>query len=209
MKPDAWAVVVARSGATAKTRLAGTLTVEERSMLAGAMLTDVLRATSRASLAGTVAVLDAAGAIRGPAVVADPGGGLDLAVGAGVRAAVDRGARSVVVLPGDVPLIAVEDVDALLAALGTAPRGVIVATDRHGSGTNALALRPPTVIAPAFGPGSARRHLDAGRAAGARVLRVRWERTALDIDTPADLAELRLRAPGGATGAALGHLRLR
>jgi 2-phospho-L-lactate guanylyltransferase len=78
-----------------------------------------------------------------------------------------------------------------------------VATDRHRTGTNALVLRPPTVIAPLFGPNSGPRHLAAAAAAGASVQLIDRERVALDIDTPADLAELLRRRPGGATAVAL------
>ena len=58
--------------------------------------------------------------------------------------------------------------------------------DRHGSGTNALVLRPPDVIAFAFGRGSRDRHLAAAAAAGAAVIEVMGDLT-LDVDTPDDL----------------------
>jgi len=55
--------------------------------------------------------------------------------------------------------------------------------------TNALLLRPPDALPFAFGVGSLARH----RAAEARGLSPRWcdaPGTALDLDTPADLAAL-------------------
>ena len=42
----------------------------------------------------------------------------------------------------------------------------MIVPDRHGSGTNALLLDPPTVITPAFGPGSFARHAALAAAAG-------------------------------------------
>ncbi len=199
-----WAVVVGRTGPTAKTRLGDALDVADRSALAVAMLTDVLRATSRAGLAGTVAVLDPPTApVDGATVVSDPGGGLDAAVTRGIRAAIAAGARTAVVLAGDLPLLEAEDI-ATLVATAEGPRAVVVATDRHGTGTNALVLRPPDVIAPSFGPDSAARHLAAAVAAVRGSARsVKPHRIALDIDTPDDLDELVRRQPGGATGAAL------
>jgi 2-phospho-L-lactate guanylyltransferase len=134
--------------------------------------------------------------------VHDPGGGLDAAIAAGIRAAVAADARTAVVLAGDLPLLEADDILALVrAAEGT--RAVVIATDRHGTGTNALVLRPPHVIQPAFGPNSAARHRLAAATAGASVRSIELGRVALDIDTPDDLADLMRLQPGGATGAAL------
>jgi 2-phospho-L-lactate guanylyltransferase len=205
--PDAWAVVVARHGPAAKSRLAEVLDPHARSALALAMLRDVVDATGRAGLAGTIAVLDRPAPIVGRVrVVADPEGGLDRAVEAGVLAAVAAGAELVLVLPGDIPLVTARDLQELLRLARSATHTVVVATDRHGTGTNALALRPPGVVAPSFGPGSAERHLAAAVAAGAVAQRVELAGISLDIDTPADLAELARRSPHGATAAALTHV---
>lgn len=204
MTEGVWAVVVGRTGPTAKTRLGETLTAEERSALAVAMLTDVLRAASGAGLGGTIAVLDPPTAtVDGVTIIPDPGGGLDVAVATGLRAASEAGARTAVVLAGDLPLLTPDDIVRLMAA-AIGPRAVVVATDRHGTGTNALVLRPPDAVAPSFGPDSAARHLAAAAAAvGGSARGMKPYSVALDIDTPEDLAELVRRQPGGATGAAL------
>ncbi len=206
-----WAVVVARLGPTAKSRLAPALVVEERSALAVAMLLDVLQACADAALGGTVAVIEKpdllpTGGAAGAFVLLDPRRGLNAAVQIGLHAAVGAGAGAAIVLPGDVPLVGPDDLFALLAATRDAGRAVVVATDRAGTGTNALLLRPAPVIPPSFGPGSAARHLAAGLETGAVARRVERPRLALDVDTPADLAELGLRRPGGATGAMLRRL---
>lgn len=202
----AWAVVVARHGPEAKSRLAEVLDPEERSALALAMLADVVGAASQAGLDGTIAVLDRPAPIAGVRVVPDPDGGLDRAVEAGVFAAAHAGAEIVLVLPGDIPLVSPHDLRELLDLVRSETRTVVVATDRHGTGTNALALRPPGVVAPAFGPGSAERHLAAAVAAGAVARRVELAGISLDIDTPMDLADLVRRSPRGATAAALARL---
>ena len=82
-----------------------------------------------------------------------------------------------------------------------------VAPDRVGQGTNALALRPPDVIAPEFGPRSARRHLALARRAGVAACLVRLPTLAFDVDTPDDLARLRRYRPQGETGGLLATLR--
>ena len=80
----------------------------------------------------------------------------------------------------------------------------MIVPDRHGSGTNALLLDPPTVITPAFGPGSFARHAALAHAAGATVRVRRLPSLELDVDTPGDLAALRaaLGAARGSGGAA-------
>ena len=81
---------------------------------------------------------------------------------------------------------------AATAAVGAhADAGVVIVPDRHGTGTNALLLSPPTIMAPAFGEGSFARHTALARAAGVspRVAEVRS--LGLDVDTPEDLAALR------------------
>ena len=74
---------------------------------------------------------------------------------------------------------------------GFADAGVVIVPDRHGSGTNALRLTPPEVIAPAFGPGSFARHARLAAAAGAVVRIAQVPSLELDVDTPGDLAALR------------------
>ena len=63
---------------------------------------------------------------------------------------------------------------------------VVLVTDRHGTGTNALGLRPPEVIDFAFGPGSRDAHRAAAEAAGARYEEVGGA-LAVDLDTADDL----------------------
>ncbi len=77
-----------------------------------------------------------------------------------------------------------------LAGLLTGPSPVVIVPDRHGTGTNALVLSPPDAIAPSFGPGSFARHVAAAEQAGVPHSVEDVPGLALDVDTPADLAEL-------------------
>jgi 2-phospho-L-lactate/phosphoenolpyruvate guanylyltransferase len=120
--------------------------------------------------------------------------GQSSAAARGVRAAVARGASRVLLVPGDCPALDPAEVDELLATAGP---GVVIVPDRHGSGTNALLLDPPTVIEPAFGPGSFARHAALAAGAGAVVRVGRLPSLELDIDTPGDLEALRTRGGGG------------
>lgn len=106
----------------------------------------------------------------------------------GVSRAIELGAPSVALLPGDCPLLDPNELDRLLTALPTP--FVSVVPDRHGTGTNALALSPPDAITPAFGEGSRRRHLDLARAASIPHTIEELPTLALDLDTPADFVAL-------------------
>jgi 2-phospho-L-lactate guanylyltransferase len=191
------AVIVARTGPRAKSRLATALDEHERQTLALSMLERVLARTVRASwLARVVAVVDTDAAedlarLYGAMVVRDAGDGrMNAAVSAGLECAAREGARAALVLPGDVPLVRSDDLDALYSAAGEYARVVVVGAARRGDGSNALFLRPWNVIAPAFGPPSVERHLSLARASGAVALRVDGLGLSLDVDTPEDLAEM-------------------
>ena len=62
----------------------------------------------------------------------------------------------------------------------------MLVTDRHGTGTNVLGLRPPGAIDVAFGPGSRIAHRLAAEAADVAYLEVDGLLT-VDLDTPDDL----------------------
>jgi 2-phospho-L-lactate guanylyltransferase len=86
--------------------------------------------------------------------------GLGRAIIAGRERALDEGAVSLLVLPGDLPELSTDALDRLvlaadagLAAGAGAPLVAIAPAEARG-GTNALLLRPPDAIDPAFGDAS-------------------------------------------------------
>src|SRR3954471_16293939 len=136
----------------------------DRPALAAAMVGDVLDALSEVEALAAVVVVTAepaaAEAAReaGAQGVHDPAeAGQSAAAALGIAAA---RAERVLLVPGDCPALDPGEVAALLAH--TAP--VVIVPDRHGTGTNALLLTPPDVIAPAFGEGSFARHSSLGGA---------------------------------------------
>ena len=117
----------------------------------------------------------------------------------GVAHAVALGATRVLLVPGDCPLLRAEDVDELLAR--HPEPGVVVVPDRHGTGTNALLLDPPTAIPPAFGPGSRDRHVRLARDAGLPVQVDEVPSLLLDVDTLEDLDAVAAALDGPAPAA--------
>jgi 2-phospho-L-lactate guanylyltransferase len=206
------AILPVKSFGRAKQRLGDAVGAEQRRALARAMATDVLEALGRVIGLDGVIVVSAESLVedlepavwkgrrfaRGIERVHDPEeAGQSAAARRGVRAAVERGAERVLLVPGDCPALEPHEVSELLAE----PRpGVVIVPDRHGTGTNALLIAPPEALEPAFGSGSFARHAALARAAGARVRIGRLPSLELDVDTPGDLAALRVALAGRSGG---------
>lgn len=179
----------------AKQRLAAGLSGERRRALASAMVADVLeaigaaRAIERTIVVSGDPIAQELAADAGAEVVPDPedAGHVEAAL-AGIARAEADGAECVILLPGDCPLLDPRELDRLLT--GVPERYVGIVPDRHGTGTNALALTPPDAIAPAFGEGSRARHIAAAREAGIPFGVEELPSLALDLDTPADVIAL-------------------
>jgi 2-phospho-L-lactate guanylyltransferase len=197
-------IVLARDPRTAKTRLRGALGPAARERLAAAMLDDVLAAAVATSW--PVLIVTDARSIQARAHAAGVRATVVSARGTrdgarrGVNRALRDGARAVLIVAADVPLVRATDLRRIAAAGRRSE--IVIVPDRGRSGTNALYLRPPSRIAPRFGPASFAAHREAAGAAG-RVLVI--PRLALDVDTPADLDALRRlkRGAGRRTRAAL------
>jgi 2-phospho-L-lactate/phosphoenolpyruvate guanylyltransferase len=191
----ATAVLPVKRFGAAKQRLAPGVSEEERRALVAAMLGDVLEAISGARMIERTVVVTGEGqaaeaaTATGAAVVDDPDDrGHSEAALAGIERAVGDGARCVVLLPGDCPLLEPRELDGLLT--GVPESFVAVVPDRHGTGTNALVLSPPHAIHPAFGEGSRERHVEAAKEVGMPFAVEELPSLALDLDTPADILAL-------------------
>jgi 2-phospho-L-lactate guanylyltransferase len=191
----ATAVLPVKRFDAAKQRLADGIDDERRAELAAAMLADVLEAIAAArSIERTIVVTGepvaiAMGEAAGAEVLPDPDeGGHSGAALTGIARAQASGAGCVVLLPGDCPLLEPRELERLLT--GLPERFVAVVPDRHGTGTNALALAPPDAIRPAFGEGSCARHVAAAREAAIPYAVEELPSLALDLDTPADVVAL-------------------
>ena len=209
MQPLAVVVIPVRALEGAKSRLGAVLDAEERREL----VERLLRATVAAALdtPGVTRVLVvspdpaviAVGEEAGATGVRQASAGLNPGIVEARDAGAAAGADRLLILPGDLPGIEPADIAAVLAAAdagaadaGAADAGaagsrnprpvVVVATDRHGRGTNALLLQPPAVIEPAFGGDSREAHRLLAAAAGAAYAETP-NRLELDLDTPDDL----------------------
>ena len=201
-----WALVPVKSLHTAKQRLGQVLSPDQRRQLTEIMLQELLMTLAAVRGLTGVAIVtpEPIDFVSGPRHIADPGGGLNMALDRGMRVLVADGAQAVVVLPADIPFATHWEVEELLRSSRDAE--VVVAPDHRGSGTNALYLSPPMAIQPAFGPDSFARHVQHAKECGLRTRSLSLAGIGFDIDTPSDLDRLRLRVTGRAAYGFLGNL---
>ncbi len=114
----------------------------------------------------------------------------------GADQALKEGVESVLILPGDLPLLSADDVRLLLRN-AQSQRQIVIAPDRRREGTNALLCRPPNVIPFLFGTRSFDAHVAAARAAGAAAHVVEAPGLSFDIDDVTDFEMLRALIEGG------------
>jgi 2-phospho-L-lactate/phosphoenolpyruvate guanylyltransferase len=209
----ATAVVPVKRFAVAKSRLAPGVDEARKPELVAAMIADVLEAIGKArQIERTIVVsqepmaVDLAAAAGAELVSDFDDSSHSAAALAGIAAAKASGARCVALLPGDCPLLDPRELDKVLTGVPESYVGIV--PDRHGTGTNALVLAPPSAIEPSFGEGSRDRHVEAARAAGIAYGVEEIPSLGLDLDTPADIVALTMRVErnGGAkrTAKALG-----
>ncbi len=193
-----FAVLPVKAPPNAKQRLAALLAAPDREVLARALYEHVIQTLCSARGLDRIAVATsdeatARDARRRGLLVFEESGQLSHShsAGAGLRRAAALGATTVVLIPIDVPLLTVAEIEELVA-----PRpGLVIVPSADGTGTNALVQTPPGIIECRFGPGSFQAHLDQARACGVPVEVLRPPGLTFDLDTPADVAELLERAP--------------
>ena len=179
----------------AKERLSSILPQEERTALAYAMLEDVLKAFMGTKLLDRHFIvtmdrrtIEIAGALGIEVIEETEQKGESHSVNYASRICMEKGAESVLVIPGDAPLITSEDIDSIVEKERDFP-SVILIPARDDYGTNAILRKPPDVIPSRFGEDSFRKHMDEARERGIHCDTYRNSRIALDIDHPDDLEE--------------------
>ena len=191
-------LVPVKEMSTAKQRLASVLTQEQRTTLARTMLKDVCAALAEVKPRPPIALVTkdvfAVGLARHYAfqVIEDRENlGESEAISMATAEAEKLGADFTMVLPGDIPLLCASEVEAVLAAMP--PQGSVLVPAADGRGTNAVLRRPCALFPLRFGNDSFLPHHAAARATGKTSVvldNADLPGIALDIDRPADLAQL-------------------
>jgi 2-phospho-L-lactate guanylyltransferase len=188
-----FAVVPVKELGTAKKRLSSILNHEERKLFAAAMLDDVLRALKSSIIHETVVVSNDVFVQKscekfGFSYVSQNRPGLNQAINEATEWCVDRKASAVLVLPSDIPLISVENIEKIVE-LGSNESTVVLSPSSNG-GTNALFRNPPNLIQPCFGQDSFFEHIQEAFAEKVCLRFYYSIETATDIDSAEDLKKL-------------------
>jgi 2-phospho-L-lactate/phosphoenolpyruvate guanylyltransferase len=200
---DIWAVIPVKEFDGAKHRLSDLLSPQERRRLAEIMLADVLDAVAGArGLAGVMIVTNdphatVLGERIGARIVTEGArDGHTGSVNAGRRLLAREGRSGMITMPGDIPAVRADEIDAVLSAHLAAP-SFTISPAHDDLGSNAVVCSPPEQVALRFGDNSYFPHLDAARLHGIEPTVIRQPGIAVDIDHPVDLA-LFLRMPQSA-----------
>jgi 2-phospho-L-lactate/phosphoenolpyruvate guanylyltransferase len=188
-----WAIVPVKPLRRGKSRLAGTLTEDERTALNQRLLERTLKVLFTLKELDQVLVvsrdphaLTIARNLGAKTVQEDGQPHLNTALKRATVMAQVHSTHGVLVLPADLPLLTSDDVRALIDR-AVKPPVVVIAPDRHGKGTNALLMVPAGQIEYDFGEGSFHRHCARATKSGARLEVVELHSLGLDLDLPEDL----------------------
>jgi len=181
-----WALVPIKQRALCKTRLAPILSPDQRATLVRALLRHVLSILRATPSIEHIALVsserdEVADDVH---LLADQGSGLNANLEAGVDQALAAGASTLLIVPADLPLLCVRDVQQLLREARRV--GIAIAPDRHEQGTNAVCMTLPARLPLQFGDQSFQRHRREALVRGGDVGCVRTDGLSFDLDTAAD-----------------------
>jgi 2-phospho-L-lactate guanylyltransferase len=98
----------------------------------------------------------------------------------------DKTCDRILVIPTDLPLLAGEDIQKILA-MGANPPVVVIMADRRYKGTNALLVNPVGCIRYRFGENSSKKHLAEAQKRNIKVILTDIPGISLDLDLVEDL----------------------
>jgi 2-phospho-L-lactate guanylyltransferase len=103
-----------------------------------------------------------------------------------VNNTLDKCSDRILIIPTDLPLLTVKDIQIVLD-FGKTPPVVVVVPDRRNKGTNALLVFPPGCIRYRFGSNSSKKHVAEAQKRGLRVFEINIPGISLDLDLVEDL----------------------
>jgi len=191
-----WAIVPVKPLNLGKSRLAGTISEDERINLNTRLLVHTLNTLSEISEIGQVLVvsrdsnvLSISRDLGAKTILENGSPQLNTALARATVFAQLHAIYGVLILPADLPLLSKNDILSLIKVAGDPPV-VVISPDRRNDGTNALLISPAGLIEYDFGPNSFDRHCHLAKLASARLEIVNLPSLAFDLDIPEDLQML-------------------
>lgn len=191
-----WVVVLIKDFDSAKERLRPAMGTKSRRQLArrnSRLAVDAAAAGDHVLVVtGSEEVAELATQWSGASVLLEPKEeGQNVAAGRGIARARQGGAKAVLLLSSDLPLVTADAVREVLQAAGRFAAPVVVAVPAIGrGGTNALYVRPPDAVGMHFGDDSLARFKEDAEARGVNFVIYHSDAIALDLDEPSDLERL-------------------
>ena len=192
------AVIPLRGLTDGKSRLSAILPDRVRRALIGALLERVVRAVQASGCIATTVVispdpdiLHLAGTLQ-VVPLQQTNTGLNAALWQATNWARDQRYDALFAIHADLPLITAQSIRDITQR---ATADVVVISDRHAHGTNALFMRPVGATTFHFGEQSFTRHLAASEARGLRTVPYQTAALSFDLDLPADVAMLAVFHP--------------
>ena len=190
-------IVPVKDLSKAKDRLSSVLPQKHRTTLAYAMLEDVLIALKSSKLLDRIFIvtldshaIEIAKSMEIEIILETEQNGESSSVDFAAEKCKEMGADSILVIPGDAPLITSQDIDFILKEQAKlSPPFVIMVPARDELGTNAILRNPPDIIPSRFGHDSYNNHKSEANIKNIPYKAFKNPRIALDIDQPEDLEE--------------------
>jgi 2-phospho-L-lactate guanylyltransferase len=188
-------LIPVKSLGNAKQRLGAALDRKHRTLLAEAMLRDVL--TAATGVAHRLDIFLVTGDLRAQSMARDLHCGViedrlneseTAAIAMATEWSISNGYETTVVVPGDIPLVTSAELQRVLDAAPEEGAVFVPAYDQRGS--NCILRRPASIIPLRFGNDSFMPHCEAMKKTGTPLVILEMPGIGLDIDNPHELAML-------------------
>ena len=195
-----WAVTPLKSFKRPKTRLGDALSLEHRRVLVKHMLKSVLSSQKKSGLFKKLLVVTEDEDVitfsnkLGIDGFLQKKPGLNQGVSEAALTAKESGAKSLIIIHGDIPLINSSVLKLLVKKhkelIKIFKKGVTISPDAEGEGTNCMICTPPDVIKFHYGPGSCLSHMETAHRNNLKIKLFRSKRLEFDVDRVSDLSKL-------------------
>lgn len=188
-----WAVIPIKALGEAKNRLASVLSVEDRKKLVLQLFENTLQELTDWQILEGILVVSSDSFFNRFAepynfefLLERQPNGLNGSVQQAAEYLESKGVEAMLVIHGDLPLVSQNELNRLVEA---APgHGILIAPDRHHSGTNVLWVAPPLIIPFAYGCESFQKHQELANNVNCPLVIFHSKTLGLDIDLPDDFS---------------------